>query len=458
MINAALTDLTGGIYLPPVIFEGPFDNDASSAAGQTQFPIAERPVLRRVEVFPVDLGGRRGLVLRDPEEIADEPLIVTMEAARILMQIDGTRTIAEIAEASRLTAGTSTPVSSLGEIRDFIADLDRRLFLDGPRVEARIAQIRRAWDQSSIRPAYHAGSAYPIDAASLRGTLDELVSAGHSGSRDPDGRSLSAIMAPHIDLRVAGNTYGAAFRPLAASDADLIIILGVAHYGRGAFFTTTAKDFETPIGMIETDRDLIDAWQQAAPLPLADEEWSHRTEHSIEFPALFLRHLIDREFTIVPVLCGAAEPHLANGIAPTGDPAIAESLEALSQAVRASGRKAVYLLSVDLAHMGPKFGDPEPIGDDRAAEIRRLDHEMLDTVARFDRDSFTEMMVADGNTRNVDAVSGIFCLMELLGDARGELLAYAQNRQTDTGSVVTFASMAFQQEPAVGNPKPDHST
>ena len=73
------------------------------------------------------------------------------------------------------------------------------------------------------------------------------------------------------------------------------------------------------------------------------------------------------------------------------------------------------------------------------------------TPQRFDSaPAFTRSLHAGGNSRNVDAVSGLYSLYPLLdGGARhGTLLAYGQNRQPDTGSLVSYASMAFYQSGA----------
>ena len=88
--------------------------------------------------------------------------------------------------------------------------------------------------------------------------------------------------------------------------------------------------------------------------------------------------------------------------------------------------------------------------DAAAAACEQADRRLLGFAERFDAAGFTRALHADRNGRNVDAVSGLFSLYPLLagGDCRGKLLSYAQNRQQDTGSLVSYASMAFYQTPA----------
>ena len=65
------------------------------APDQTDFPLAEHPRLRPIEVFPLHERGRRSLVLRDPADPKISPIVISDGAADVLMLLDGQRTLAE---------------------------------------------------------------------------------------------------------------------------------------------------------------------------------------------------------------------------------------------------------------------------------------------------------------------------------------------------------------------------
>ena len=48
------------------------------------FPLAEHPRLRQVEIFPIQNRGRRALVLRDPADPTISPIVVSDGAADVL--------------------------------------------------------------------------------------------------------------------------------------------------------------------------------------------------------------------------------------------------------------------------------------------------------------------------------------------------------------------------------------
>ncbi len=173
---------------------------------------------------------------------------------------------------------------------------------------------------------------------------------------------------------------------------------------------------------------------------------------------LFLQHVQAQAdlppYEVVPVLLGGVDHYLQEGRDPLQAAEVRGELAALRAAVAATGKRACYLLSVDLAHIGPKFGDPERVDDGAAAACEQQDRHLLGFAERFDAPGLTRTLHADRNCRNVDAVSGLFSLYPLLAgsDCRGSLLSYGQNRQPDTGSLVSYASMAFYRTTAL----PEH--
>jgi AmmeMemoRadiSam system protein B len=255
---------------------------------------------------------------------------------------------------------------------------------------------------------------------------------------------VRGVIAPHIDFHRGGPAYAWAYRDVAERcDADLFVVFGTCHAGMEHPFALTRKDFDTPLGAVPVDRDFVDALAGRAGQDCFGSELAHRTEHSIEFQAVFLQYLRGgrRPFTLVPVLTSFAHEALARGIGVEDDPRVPRFLEAVAETAAASGRRVAYVSGADLAHVGPRFGDAGPVSPAALARVAREDRAMLDPVAGGDAPGFFASVAADGDRRRICGLSPIYSLLRVLPGARGDLRHYGQ--WPDPHAVVTYASVSF---------------
>ncbi|MCK6622375.1 MAG: AmmeMemoRadiSam system protein B [Calditrichaceae bacterium] len=409
----------------------------------------EYPRLRYVDAFPIEQDGQTYFYVRDPLEIAPSPLVMSAVDFFIIALFDGVHSRSDIKlEFSRKFGGILLPDQQLQKI---IEILDENYYLDTVHFREQTDRVVAEFRNSAIRKAWHAGGSYDADPLRLREQLEGYYrhpeGAGVPNRKNgavPQGMQLRAIMAPHIDLRVGGPCYTHAYRCLEnGSEADLYIILGVAHYGGNGFFIATAKDFETPLGRVETDREFLEAWSGNAGKDLTGEEIAHRTEHSIEFQLPFLQHVLKHPFKILPVLCGSVQPLLQPDSSSKEAAEITASIAALKSTIIEQGKRAIFILSVDLAHVGPKFGDAQPVTESDAQRIRDADYKMFEILARLDGKSFYQLIEEDLLPRRVDACAAAATLLSVMEKGEGKVVAYGQNFQPDTRSMVSYGSMAF---------------
>jgi hypothetical protein len=255
---------------------------------------------------------------------------------------------------------------------------------------------------------------------------------------------VRGLIAPHIDYHRGGPAYAWGYRDLAERcDADLFVIFGTCHAGMRDPFALTRKDYDTPLGPATVDRDFLDALARRAGQECFGCELSHRSEHSIEFQAVFLRYLFGnrRDFRIVPVLASFAHEALARGHRPEDDARVPRFLDALRDTVAASGRRVAFIAGADLAHVGPRFGDPDPVSPDELVRIEREDRSMLRAVQAGSAREFFDAVAGDGDRRRICGLSPIYALLRALPGAAGTLRRYGQ--WPDPQAVVTFASMVF---------------
>jgi AmmeMemoRadiSam system protein B len=256
---------------------------------------------------------------------------------------------------------------------------------------------------------------------------------------------VRAVIAPHIDFHRGGPAYAWAYRDVAERcDADVFVIFGTCHTGMAHPWALTRKDYESPLGAARVDRDFVEALAERSGQDCFGSELAHRTEHSIEFQAVCLRYLYAdrRDVRIVPVLASFAHEAMLEGRRPDDDPRVPRFLDALADTIAASGRRIALVAGADLAHVGPRFGDPEPVSAAELAQLEREDREMLESVAAGDAQSFFDSVARDGDRRRICGLSPIYAVLKALGGAAGSVKRYGQ--WPDPQGVVSFASVSFE--------------
>jgi len=399
-----------------------------------------------VDAFPVEHEGRSCIAFRDPAGYTDAVVVLPQPLLEVVSLFDGEHTILDIQAAVMRRHGELLPRERIQAIADA---LDAQGFLDTKRFAERRAGVDREFLGAPTRPAAHADGAYPAEPEALRRTFDAFF-APPGGPGAVDGQVVGAtrvraVIAPHIDFHRGGPAYAWAYRDVAErSDADLFVILGTCHAGMEDPFAMTRKDYDTPLGPARVARDFVEALAARAGQDCFGSELAHRAEHSIEFQAVFLRYLFAgrRDVEIVPVLTSFAHEALARGGAPEDDPRIPRFLDALGDAIAGSARRVALVAGADLAHVGPRFGDPEPVSALELERIGREDREMLAAVEAADARAFFESVARDSDRRRICGLSPIYALLRTLGGAHGVLRRYAQ--WPDPEGVVTFASVTFQ--------------
>ena len=404
----------------------------------------DRPRLRALEAFPVQQDGQRLIGLRDPSGFTDQVVLLPMPALDIVSLFDGERSVTEIHQVVSSRHGEAAPGPE--EIVRFAERLDDAGFLDSPGFATRRREIEEAWLAGPTRPAAHAGGAYAGDAEALKGQIDGFfVHAEGPGfpSAQAGAEKLRGLLAPHIDFHRGGPTYAWAYRALIErSDADLFVILGTCHAGMEDPFAATLKPYDTPLGSAQADREFFEALQRRYGHDLLGSETAHRSEHSIEFQAVMLRRLLaSRPFTVLPVLASFLHEAVWSGGEAEADPRVPRFLDALAETIAGSERRVCVIAGVDLAHVGPRFGDAQL---NTAAFLERVeaeDRRMLAAVTASEPAAFFASVAADGDSRRICGLSPIYAFLRALPGSRGALLRYTQ--WPDPQGAVTYCAATF---------------
>lgn len=387
--------------------------------------------------------GRLLFRLEDMAGLCDKAVLLSPEAYFIAASLDGKSEASDI-QASFARAFARRLLAS-SDIDQVVRALDENLFLDTPRFKEHLEKLKQEYARLPRRPAALAGLGYPSEAGELSAALDGFFEPPGPG-RTPatTAGELVGLVSPHIDFKRGGAAYAWAYREILSRGlSDLYVVLGVAHAGSGSPFVLSLKDYETPFGPAEVDRDLAQALRLASPVDIAEQEILHRGEHSIEFQAVWLMHLarrLGRPLRILPLLCSS----LAEG-EPEPSEAALGVLRALEGLLRGYRGRVTLLAGADLAHVGPRFGDAQPASQ-LMGWVEAEDKRSLERVLAKDSEGFYESVMKDGGKRRVCGLGALYAFTWLLKrlhpKAQGKILRY-EHAGDPAGGEVSFASLAF---------------
>jgi AmmeMemoRadiSam system protein B len=417
---------------------------------------SSRPRLRPIESIVVpDTHLGRALVLRDTQGVAPTNAVVPIDLVSIVSRFDGRRTCEQIAREVGREEGRRVPVDLVVSLA---TELEDSLFVDGEHYRRARASVEREFRDADVRPAAHAGGAYHADPRELARYLDESClgapGLGAHGDGDDDGargaRALVGLVAPHIDPWRGARSYGEAYAALRADlpgDVDTVVLFGTSHAPMREPFALCRKAFATPLGNVPADLEAIDAIAEACDFDPYADQFNHKREHSLEFQAVFLRHLLGRRrLRIIPVLAGLGEQQ-STGKSPSKTRSVERFFEAIREVL--SSRRAVVIAGADLAHVGPRFGDAHPYDERARRRLEATDRDSLGLATSLDAEGFWAHVARDLDARRVCGLGPMYALMRSLeGPTRkGELRHYEQTVDPEEGSIVSHAAVGFYQGP-----------
>ncbi len=382
-------------------------------------------------------------MLRDTQGVTNSHVVLPMELVPIVGRFDGTHTCEAIARLA--TKETGERVSTELVVR-LANELEEALFVEGAPYQRERARIEREFADADVRLASHAGGAYHGDPGKLaRYIEEECFGITGTESDGEDAGRLLGLVAPHIDPWRGARGYGEAYGVLAKAlpaDADTFVLFGTSHAPMREPFALCRKAFATPLGRLEVDLEAIDSIAAACDFDPYADQFNHKREHSLEFQAVFLRHLLGRrKARIIPILAGLGE-HQRSGKSPSSARAVTLFLDAVREVV--DTKNAIVIAGADLAHVGPRFGDSKPFDEDERTALRETDRESLDHATRGDAEAFWRHVSGDLETRRVCGLAPIYSLLRTVASGtRGRLRHYEQSVDPDEGSIVSHAALGF---------------
>ena len=242
-------------------------------------------------------------------------------------------------------------------------------------------------------------------------------------------RRLVGLVCPHAGYQYSGPVAAHSYAALAADGVRAsYVVLGPNHYGAGAPLATTHHDWETPLGPVPIERDLLEAVLKA---PIEDDVAAHRHEHSIEVQLPFLQHLRPA-LRFVPICMAFQEYELA-----------AEVGELVASAVK--GRDALVVASSDFSHVGTNYNQLPPRGKTAPAWAKEQDAKALDRILALDPKGLQDRVARDDISMcGYGPVTAMLVAAKQLGATEARLLKYGSSSDVsgDDDMAVGYGAVA----------------
>jgi AmmeMemoRadiSam system protein B len=394
------------------------------------------PARRDLDFMPLRHRGETIILVRDHLGLVPEGKALPLSLYEILALLDKVPDLRELQTSlMRRSGGLLVTEAEIGRI---LETLDSIYLLDSPRFRERERLLKDEFASLCARPPSHCGNSYPDDAPSLKGMLSSIV-----GEKGPGcGTRPKAVIAPHIDLSVGKELYGKAYAALRGSTAGRVVVLGVGHRMEKGLFSISSKDYETPLGRVPADGAAVERLREEGKDILEEDDFAHRSEHSIEFQTLFLQEVLGPGFKMIPVLCGPVSACLDR---PSRDAFLERAgsfIQALREIVSSPDEDTLVVAGVDLSHIGPKFGHDMPASY-LASEAQAHDRRLLTRALSMDPDGYWLASEGVRERYNVCGFSAIATALEILPSCSGTLLGYRMWHEDATSSAVAFAAAVF---------------
>lgn len=398
------------------------------------------PRLRmNLDFMPSPVPDRPGLLIRDPYHYSDATLIIPPALVPCLQLMDGVSTGLELRELLVRITG-DLQVGPLEE--HLLQTLDAAGFLETDSYFDLVRRRQQEFALAEVREPAHSGSGYPGTVDPLRATLNRWMD-GEPARAEMD--SLLGIAAPHVSPEGGWQSYRAAYSALGPQYADrTFVVLGTSHYGAPNKFGLTRKNFVTPFGTARTDVPLVNELSESAPAAVTMEDYCHSVEHSIEFQVVFLQHLYGPDIRILPVLCGSYAESIYHGGRPEDDDNVQRFLGTLGDIAAREGNRLLWVLGIDMAHIGRRYGDQFAAYSDRGEmlDVADRDRRRIERLSAGDSRGFWDLVQEKQDDLKWCGSSPLYTFLKAVPQARGSLRRYEQ-WNIDEESVVTFAGISF---------------
>jgi len=397
-----------------------------------------------LDIIPIHHEGRELLYFHDMLGYATDNFVLDRSIGPLMVHFTGRRTVNEILDTIHSQDGSDIAESDL---LHFVRFLDQNRILRSTYFKKISERLEREFESQDVRPAVTAGNSYPSDPAEIRRSFDKAFLEHDGVSSNIAGGNIKALYAPHIDPRVGMSSYVKAFAPLKTLQPKRVVLLATSHYAGlyhrhylGKPFILSEKNFETPLGLVENDRQSVRKLAALKNAGITASDRAHRIEHSIELHLIFLKYLWAHDFSLVPILVGSLDDLL---YMQDGD--IGKKMSRLGDTLNemfGTDPETLFLISGDLAHFGQKFGDKLPAST-YFDEVHQFDRQLLDAAEKGVAGAVLDVMKTNNDQYRICGFPPLITFLSAVPGLEGIQTSYDLWDERERQSAVTFGSILY---------------
>jgi AmmeMemoRadiSam system protein B len=399
---------------------------------------------RYLDVKPINLNGQNLFLVSDPYKISND-FIVSPIVVLVLSLLNGNNSLSDIKSTIfRLTGIIPTD----DELYNLIKFFEDNLFLLNYKFNnAYKNEIENLRKKGFLRGSLM-GISYPEDPAKAEEFLFNN-NINNNLNIDEISNQIIALIIPHMDLKVARETYFRAYKLLLNNlvkntrDIENVFILGVSHYYHKNPISVFPLDFETPFGILKTNKELIEKINDNLRKILGSEYFDlfediliYKSEHSIEAQIPYIKLLetklyenkVNKELKVVPMIISYGNIELFNKII---DSFISEI----------DINRTIFISSIDLSHVGKKFGD------NNSFDPEKFDKKYIELLSNLDINNlfyFDNISRIDGIFTNTFLISILKKISKLNNfEISSKLIDYKKYEEKLTDSIVSYCSIVY---------------
>ncbi|MCX6650145.1 MAG: AmmeMemoRadiSam system protein B [Methanomassiliicoccales archaeon] len=227
-------------------------------------------------------------------------------------------------------------------------------------------------------------------------------------------RRLVGAVAPHAGLVFSGPVAAHVYAEMAKDGIpETVVIIGPNHTGYGRAVSACSEDFETPLGTVKVDREIVARLRGVVEI----DRTAHLYEHSLEVQLPFLQYL-SSVVKIVPIVMGQQDLVI-----------VRETAKILKEACQ--GKDILFLASSDFSHYVS------------AETAKENDGKVLDRILDLDAEGVME--VVEAGDISMCGPGPVATMMLASGGSKARLLHYGNSGDVrPMDQVVGYAAVVVE--------------
>ncbi|MEO0203021.1 MAG: AmmeMemoRadiSam system protein B [candidate division WOR-3 bacterium] len=356
---------------------------------------------------------RDGFIVRDPFGFFED-LFFTPQALYLIGLFDGKRTIDDIKNEFFKATGI---ILSDREIIEFIKQMDNYYLFYNDRFINRVEEERK-----KILNLEYKSISLVEDITRIKNFIKQNIV-------DETEDNIIALIVPHIDLKIAMDTYLKTYSKIKNSKRKIFFIFGVAHSIHITPFSVFPKNYFTD-RVVKFHSEIINYMRNLFGYDIHFDVISYKNEHSVEFPIIFLDSIFDNFYVIPSIVAYAKDKNELKIIS-----------ERIYKAIERYKEDIILISSVDLSHVGKKFGDKVYY------EPNEVDLKYIDMLLKLENDKAFDFLEKYQNQTRIDGQFTNYVFLEVLkyfNVREGKLIEYKNYYEPLTSSGVSYCSIIFK--------------